>query len=60
MFGVAAGAGAGVAAAALAVVSAAWVSGFAQPANMNNAALAAADTTNDLLETRLMENELLI
>jgi len=53
-------AGAGAGAAALAVVSADWVSDFAQPANMNRAAIPAAETDRGLLEKRLIEKDLRI
>jgi hypothetical protein len=58
MFGVAEAAGVG--AEAFAVVSADWVSGFAQAANMTSAAIAAAGTAKGLLEKRLIEKGLLI
>jgi hypothetical protein len=60
MFGVAAAAGVGAAAAALAAVSADFVSVFAQPTNRNTAAIPAAEAAVSLLETRLMENGVLI
>jgi hypothetical protein len=55
MFGVADAAGVGAAAAAFAVVSADWVSDFAQPANMTDAAIPAAATAKGFLENRLIE-----